>query len=119
LVAVLDTRLEGLISVHRHLLPISRSLYNLEKKIGVVDLGQTLVLIKDKVNINHLTTQPLATITGMKSVKSAMMASRMALDSKTNEGLGNRAQSNFDHSTIFWPANNSFINWLRSSEFCK
>lgn len=106
--------------MHHHLLSMSRSLFKLEKKIKL-DVAQTLILIKDKIKLNQLTTQPIATVTGIKSMKTALQASRIALDGKSTQNLMTRTltQNGLDHSMILMPANNNFLKWLRDCECMK
>ncbi|KAI8903290.1 hypothetical protein EDD86DRAFT_215026 [Gorgonomyces haynaldii] len=65
-----DKWLEMLSSVHRHLIPLSKQLFKLETKFPL-SVAQAMVIVKDKIKLVQMMTHPLATKTGLKTLKSA------------------------------------------------
>jgi hypothetical protein len=103
-------RIRGIYNIHRHLQPLSRSLFNLERKIGLLDLPQALIIIQDKIKLNSLTTNPIATVTGIKSMKSVMQLCRNPAGSKVSINDNSEIR---DRSSMIWSVNHSFTTWLK------
>ncbi|KAJ3252208.1 hypothetical protein HK103_001775 [Boothiomyces macroporosus] len=93
--------IQGLVSVHKHLLPLSMSFRQLEKQLKKpIALGQALVLIRDKISVIKLTSQSKLTETDMIRVQSTF-------DLNNTFGSMNRVYNSIA------PFEDSLKNWMK------
>lgn len=64
--------------------------------------------------MNQITTHPMSTLTKFKSMKSALLASKNALDSKTSlRNIVGTSTDNAGSTAFLWPNNSRFLSYLR------
>ena len=96
-------RMSGIVQIHEHLLPVSRILFNLERRLSVpISLAQGMIIVRDQLTLAQAYTESRRRLT-MSS------ENLLRLGEEIEAALTRRPNGSYSFSK---PVNCNFMDWM-------